>query len=151
MKRLFILPIVLCLALTGCASNDSPETADGGGEEVTTPSGLKYIDHIVGAGDPVQSGDTVEVHYTGWLFDGGQKGMQFDSSVGGDPFELTVGVSPVIEGWTEGLVGMKLGGKRELIIPAALGYGGRGAPPVIPPDATLLFEVDLLKLVKAGQ
>lgn len=153
MKRLLASTIVVILSITawGCASSDAPDVSNEGGEEVTTSSGLKYIDRIVGAGDAVQSGDSVEVHYTGWLYNNGQRGSQFDSSVGGQPFEVTVGVTPVIEGWTEGLVGMKLGGKRELIIPPTLGYGSRGAPPVIPPDATLLFEVELVKLMKGAQ
>lgn len=111
-------------------------------------SSLKVVDLAPGAGDAAQSGDTVSVNYTGWLYENGKRTTQFDSSVGRAPFEMTIGVTGVIKGWTEGLVGMKVGGKRELIIPADLGYGMRGAPPVIPPGATLDFEIELLKLTK---
>jgi FKBP-type peptidyl-prolyl cis-trans isomerase len=88
------------------------------------------------------------VHYTGWLYENGMRGAKFDSSVDrGQPFEFTVG-SGVISGWSEGVVGMKAGGKRELIIPPALGYGARGAGGVIPPNATLDFEIELLKILR---
>ena len=142
--------LVIALAgfglLGGCASGD--DAGGEGGEQVTTSSGLKYTDVITGAGDAAASGDTVEVHYTGWFYENGTRGTQFDSSVGSDPYPVTIGVTRVIEGWTEGLVGMKLGGKRELIIPPALAYGANGKPPDIPPNATLLFEVEVVKLMK---
>jgi FKBP-type peptidyl-prolyl cis-trans isomerase len=117
-------------------------------EEVPVDSGLQIIDLTTGKGDAAQRGDTVQVNYTGWLYEDGKRTMQFDSSAGRDPFQMTIGVSGVIRGWTEGLVGMKVGGKRELIIPPDMGYGARGAPPVIPPGATLDFEIELLKLTK---
>jgi FKBP-type peptidyl-prolyl cis-trans isomerase len=116
---------------------------------VTTPSGLKYIDQKVGTGDEAKRGNTVEVHYTGWLYDKETRGKKFDSSVDrGAPFSFKLGAGNVIKGWDEGVQGMKVGGKRELIIPAALGYGDRGAGGVIPPGATLDFEVELLKISK---
>lgn len=107
----------------------------------TTPSGLKYYDFDVGGGIEATAGKKVVVHYTGWLTDG----LKFDSSLDrGQPFEFTIGANEVINGWDEGLSGMRIGGKRQLVIPAALGYGEAGAPPTIPPGATLIFEVELL-------
>ena len=111
-------------------------------------SELKINDLTTGQGDAAQEGDTVLVNYTGWLYENGKKTTQFDSSIGREPFEVTIGLTQVIKGWTQGLVGMKVGGKRELIIPPDLGYGARGAGGVIPPNATLHFEIDLLKLAK---
>jgi FKBP-type peptidyl-prolyl cis-trans isomerase FkpA len=113
----------------------------------TTASGLIIDDVTVGSGDAAIAGKKVSVHYTGWLFDKGVKGSKFDSSKDrGDPFEFGLGQGQVIKGWDEGVQGMKVGGKRNLTIPAALGYGSRGAGGVIPPNATLLFEVELLKV-----
>jgi len=110
---------------------------------VTTASGLKYEDLKVGEGAEAKSGDRVEVHYTGWL----ENGTKFDSSVDrGKPFPFPLGAGRVIKGWDQGVAGMKVGGKRKLIIPPALGYGDRGAGGVIPPNATLIFEVELLKI-----
>jgi len=112
-------------------------------EEITTESGLKYTDLKVGTGREAQPGDTASVHYTGWLMDG----KKFDSSVDRkEPFSFRVGAGQVIRGWDEGVAGMKIGGKRLLIIPPALGYGARGAGGAIPPNATLKFEVELLGL-----
>lgn len=112
---------------------------------ITTPSGLQYEDTLEGAGDVAQPGAYVSVHYTGWLYEGGEKGAKFDSSKDrGMPFEFPLGAGHVIRGWDEGVQGMKVGGARTLIIPAELGYGARGAGGVIPPNATLLFDVELL-------
>jgi peptidylprolyl isomerase len=109
---------------------------------VTTPSGLKYVDEKVGAGASPSPGKTVTVHYTGTLVSTGAK---FDSSVDrGKPFKFTIGVGQVIAGWDEGVMSMKVGGRRKLIIPANLGYGARGAGGVIPPNAELHFDVELL-------
>lgn len=117
--------------------------ADEVGEEVTTESGLKYVDLVVGTGRPAELGDTATVHYTGWL----ENGTQFDSSRDrNEPFSFRVGAGRVIKGWDEGVQGMKVGGKRKLIIPPDLGYGARGVGSVIPPNATLTFEVELLGL-----
>ncbi|MDT0138934.1 FKBP-type peptidyl-prolyl cis-trans isomerase [Acidovorax sp. PRC11] len=111
----------------------------------TTPSGLQYEDTTVGEGAEATAGQPVRVHYTGWLYNDGQQGAKFDSSRDrNDPFEFHLGAGMVIKGWDEGVQGMKIGGQRTLIIPAALGYGARGAGGVIPPNATLKFDVELL-------
>ena len=113
----------------------------------TTASGLIIDELVVGAGAAAAAGQKVSVHYTGWLFFGGEKGKKFDSSKDrGDPFEFPLGAGHVIKGWDEGVQGMKVGGKRKLTIPSALGYGARGAGGVIPPNATLVFEVELLSI-----
>lgn len=110
-------------------------------DKVSTDSGLQYIDEVVGEGDAPEKGKRVSVHYTGRLTDG----KKFDSSVDrGQPFEFTIGVGQVIRGWDEGVMSMRVGGKRQLIIPPDLGYGSRGSPPVIPPNAELIFDVELL-------
>lgn len=109
-------------------------------QETTTPSGLKYTDLETGSGDEAQSGKVVNVHYTGWL----ENGTKFDSSHDRrSPFSFSLGAGQVIRGWDEGVAGMKVGGKRRLTIPADLGYGARGAGGLIPPNATLIFEVEL--------
>ena len=111
----------------------------------TTGTGLTYTDLIDGDGDTATAGRSVTVHYTGWLFYGGERGKKFDSSKDrGDPFDFPLGAGHVIKGWDEGVQGMKVGGKRTLTIPPELGYGARGAGGVIPPNATLIFEVELL-------
>jgi peptidylprolyl isomerase len=110
-----------------------------------TPSGLQYEDTQVGTGAQPQKNQTCIMHYTGWLWENGQKGKKFDSSVDrGEPFSFPLGAGRVIKGWDEGVATMNIGGKRTLLIPADLGYGPRGAGGVIPPNATLLFEVELL-------
>jgi FKBP-type peptidyl-prolyl cis-trans isomerase FkpA len=112
---------------------------------ITSPSGLQYEDTTVGGGAEAMPGQHVHVHYTGWLFNNGQQGAKFDSSVDrNDPFGFTLGSGMVIKGWDEGVAGMKIGGKRTLIIPPQLGYGARGAGGAIPPNATLKFDVELL-------
>ena len=112
---------------------------------ITTTSGLQYEDTVEGAGDVAQAGQYVSVHYTGWLYEGGVNGAKFDSSKDrGQPFQFPLAAGHVIRGWDEGVQGMKVGGTRVLVIPPQLGYGARGAGGVIPPNATLMFEVDLL-------
>ena len=111
----------------------------------TTPSGLGFTDTVAGTGASPKTGQTCVMHYTGWLYQDGVKGKKFDSSLDrGQPFEFKIGQGQVIKGWDEGVASMKVGGKRTLIIPAALGYGARGAGGVIPPNATLMFDVELL-------
>src|SRR6202051_1357791 len=115
------------------------------GKTMTTPSGLRIIDTTVGTGASPKPGQTCVMHYTGWLYENGQKGKKFDSSVDrNEPFEFKIGGRQVIGGWDEGVGSMKVGGKRTLIIPPELGYGARGAGGVIPPNATLMFDVELL-------
>ena len=115
------------------------------GKAMTTPSGLHITDSKVGTGATPKTGQTCVMHYTGWLYQNGAKGQKFDSSVDrGQPFEFPIGQKRVIAGWDEGVATMKVGGKRTLIIPPELGYGARGAGGVIPPNATLIFEVELL-------
>jgi FKBP-type peptidyl-prolyl cis-trans isomerase FkpA len=140
MKKSLTL-ITLLLTLTIAATGQAKMT--------TTKSGLKYIDLKDGTGEVATKGDTVQVHYTGWLYVDGKRGMKFDSSLDrGMPFPFKLGAGQVIRGWDEGVDGMKVGGKRELIIPPDLGYGARGFPGAIPPNATLNFEVELLKVSK---
>ena len=111
----------------------------------TTASGLQYEDTTVGEGAEAAKGQQVTVHYTGWLYNDGQQGAKFDSSRDrGDPFQFPLGAGMVIKGWDEGVAGMKVGGQRTLIIPPEMGYGARGAGGVIPPNATLKFDVELL-------
>jgi peptidylprolyl isomerase len=110
----------------------------------TTASGLQIIDTSVGTGASPKPGQTCVMHYTGWLWENGTKGKQFDSSVGKRPFEFPLGMGRVIKGWDEGVASMKVGGKRNLLIPGSLGYGAKGYPGLIPPNATLYFEVELL-------
>jgi peptidylprolyl isomerase len=123
----------------------SPAFAQPAPKPVTTSSGLQIIDTRVGTGATPRAGQTAVVHYTGWLSNNGAKGQKFDSSVDrNEPFEFPLGRGRVIKGWDEGVATMKIGGKRTLIVPPQLGYGARGAGGVIPPNATLIFDVELL-------
>ena len=122
--------------------------SDAADNQVTEmPDGLKYTDTKIGDGATAKAGNKVSVNYTGWLYENGAKGKKFDSSLDrGQPFQFTLGAHQVIAGWDEGVAGMKVGGKRTLIIPPELGYGARGAGGAIPPNATLIFDVDLLQV-----
>jgi FKBP-type peptidyl-prolyl cis-trans isomerase FkpA len=114
---------------------------------ITTPTGLQYEDTIAGSGAEARKGHQVSVHYTGWLYENDQAGKKFDSSKDrNEPFAFALGAGHVIKGWDEGVQGMQVGGTRRLVIPPELGYGARGAGGVIPPNATLLFVVELLDL-----
>ena len=136
------LAAALAIAAVGSSTAAMAQTA---GKSMTTPSGLQITDSKVGTGATPKTGQTCVMHYTGWLYVNGAKGQKFDSSVDrGQPFEFPIGVRRVIAGWDEGVASMKVGGKRTLIIPPDLGYGARGAGGVIPPNATLIFEVELL-------
>lgn len=154
------------LAVLGCSSRDKPaETAPAAAPATTeaaaaptdTPAStgtdtmaLQKTDLAPGNGPEIKSGQTALVHYTGWLYDAAapeNKGKKFDSSVDrNEPFEFPVGAGMVIKGWDEGVVGMKVGGKRRLVIPPDMGYGSRGAGGVIPPGATLVFDVELVEI-----
>jgi peptidylprolyl isomerase len=136
------------LALAIAAAVPAVERADAAANQVIEmPNGLKYTDTKTGDGATATSGNKVSVHYTGWLYNNGAKGAKFDSSVDrGQPFQFTLGAHQVIAGWDAGVAGMKVGGKRTLIIPPELGYGARGAGGVIPPNATLMFDVELLEV-----
>jgi peptidylprolyl isomerase len=128
-------------------AHGSTESRVNSGAMTETPSGLKYEDTLAGTGASPAKGQTCVMHYTGWLWENGAKGAKFDSSLDrGRPFEFVIGKGQVIKGWDEGVASMKVGGKRTLLIPPGLGYGERGAGGVIPGGATLLFEVELLKV-----
>jgi peptidylprolyl isomerase len=136
-----------CTLLVYALASVAPTTAAAqtGGKTMTTPSGLQIIDTKTGTGATPHTGQTCVMHYTGWLYQDGAKGKKFDSSLDrGEPFEFVIGTHQVIAGWDEGVATMKVGGKRTLIIPPNLGYGARGAGGVIPPNATLMFDVELL-------
>ena len=142
LSRRVALATTLSLVATGVtamseAANAQPVT--------TTPSGLKIIDLKVGTGPSPKPGQTCVMNYTGWLYENGNKGKKFDSSLNrNQPFSFPIGQHQVIAGWDEGVATMKVGGKRTLIIPPELGYGARGAGGIIPPNATLIFDVELL-------
>jgi len=138
--------IVVAIALIGTvAVGTSTSSRAQAAKTMTTASGLQIADSKVGTGATPKPGQTCVMHYTGWLYENGAKGKKFDSSVDrGEPFEFPIGQKRVIAGWDEGVSTMKVGGKRTLIIPPELGYGARGAGGVIPPNATLIFEVELL-------
>ena len=145
-QRLIMLSSVLSLVgltVFTFAEEKKMSSNEAAGLVVTTESGLQYLDLVVGTGRQAELGDTATVHYTGWLADG----RKFDSSVDRkEPFSFRVGAGQVIKGWDEGVGTMKVGGKRKLTIPPQLGYGARGAGNVIPPNATLTFDVELLGL-----
>ncbi len=135
---------VLALAIAAAATPLGRVDA-AANQVIEMPNGLKYTDTKTGDGSTATPGNKVSVHYTGWLYNNGAKGAKFDSSLDrGQPFQFTLGAHQVIAGWDEGVAGMKVGGKRTLIIPPELGYGARGAGGVIPPNATLMFDVELL-------
>jgi FKBP-type peptidyl-prolyl cis-trans isomerase len=151
MKRLtiativFTLTSVFVLAQAGAKKSSTNTSAPTKvtGDGVKTADGLQYWDIKIGTGEVAKEGSRVRVHYTGWL----TTGKKFDSSVdAGKPFDFTLGNGEVIKGWDEGVTGMKVGGKRQLRIPPELGYGADGSPPVIPPNATLIFDVQLLQV-----
>ncbi len=139
------LSLIAGLSVVVAAGSFTQATAQTAGKTMTTSSGLQITDTTVGTGASPKAGQTCVMHYTGWLYTNGIKGKKFDSSVDrGEPFEFPIGRGRVIKGWDEGVASMKVGGKRTLIIPPALGYGDRGAGGVIPPNAVLMFDVELL-------
>ena len=151
MRLLF--PVAIAAALTACDLNHFrtvPLAHAGFAKELKvdttamtrTASGLRYQDLAPGSGPAARAGNSVAVSYTGWLTDG----REFDSSRNHGPYQFTLGNREVIDGWDEGLAGMRVGGRRKLVIPPALGYGAAGSPPVIPPNATLVFDVELVAL-----
>ncbi len=144
--KIWIVALAVAALLVGaCGDDTSADKGDSVSKEATTASGLRYVDEQVGTGDAIAPGQIAVVHYTGWLDDGGKPGKRFDSSRDQNrPFEFKLGAGQVIKGWDEGVQGMKVGGKRRLFIPASLGYGARGAGNVIPPNAALIFDVELL-------
>lgn len=151
MKRSLTAFIAVSLALVypycSQAGDSKMNTTDSASSPVTTASGLKYEDTKVGTGTVAEKGKKVSVHYTGWLDNNGEKGKKFDSSRDhGSPFSFGLGNGQVIKGWDEGVAGMKIGGSRTLFIPASLGYGAQGAGGVIPPNAGLIFDVELLEV-----
>lgn len=143
MRWLLIFIFLATLGIACGSSSDSDSEVSMEEQTTTMASGLQYRDLVVGTGEAASAGRTAVVHYTGWLLDG----SKFDSSVDrGTPFEFPLGAGRVIKGWDEGVATMNIGGKRELIIPPDLGYGAQGFGGVIPPNATLKFEVELLDL-----
>jgi peptidylprolyl isomerase len=139
-----LIILLMTVVAFGAVVQDEANDESGFGD-ITTPSGLRYRETEIGDGLSPEKGQMVVVHYTGWLPDG----TKFDSSVDrGQPFSFQIGIGRVIKGWDEGVMSMKVGGKRMLFIPPELGYGSRGAGNVIPPNAPLIFEVELLDILK---
>lgn len=137
-----LLVTVLASVLTTACGSSSPTAPSG-------PTTLVITDPRIGTGALAERGRVVTVNYTGWLYDGAaveNKGRQFDSSAGRGPFTVAVGAGQVIAGWDQGLVGMRVGGLRRLVVPPSLGYGSQGSPPVIPGNATLVFDIELLSV-----
>lgn len=150
-KLIVALLLVVAISIPACAQKESKPAVETKGAAALpanaqkTPSGLAYVDMVVGNGPSPTAGKPVKVHYTGWL----ENGTKFDSSVDrGEPFVFTIGAGQVIPGWDEGVMSMKVGGKRKLIVPPQLGYGAAGAGGVIPPNAVLIFDVELLDVAK---
>jgi peptidylprolyl isomerase len=145
-----VVLVAVSVMFVAACGDDTPEpsAASGpcGAEGVELDDGLCYVEHEVGEGAEAEKGDVVEVDYTGTLEDG----TEFDSSEGRDPIKFTLGVGQVIEGWDKGIVGMKVGGSRTLTIPPELAYGEAGSPPLIPPNSTLIFDVELVSIDSAG-
>lgn len=147
-----IFAMAICLGVVACGGGGSSDSATSsvsadtsGSSQITT---LTTTDTVVGTGATTQTGDSVTVNYTGWLYDvkaADKHGTQFDSSVGGTPFTFTLGAGYVIAGWDQGVAGMKVGGKRTLIIPSSLGYGATGSG-AIPPNAALVFDIELVSI-----
>ena len=150
MKSLFVLSLVLCVTIACGGSTPNSESTEGAPMADSGVTELQMVDTKVGTGAEAVAGRVVRVHYTGWLFDASKadkRGDKFDSSKDrNDPFEFPLGGGQVIPGWDKGFAGMKIGGTRVLTIPPAMGYGARGAGGVIPPNATLVFEVELLEV-----
>ncbi len=141
--RRFSVCLATMLAIT------TPLAAAAADQYTTTPSGLQFHDEVPGTGPEPRANQTVSVHYTGWLYDHGTKGAKFDSSRDrGTPLDFQLGRGMVIKGWDQGVATMHVGGKRTLIIPPDLAYGARGAGGVIPPNATLMFDVELIRVVE---
>lgn len=142
-RRFAVLPAALFAALLLAPAAVTPAAAL---DTVRTESGLRYADEAIGGGRQARPGDIAIVHYTGWLYEFGDRGAQFDTSRNGRPFSFRIGSGRVIKGWDEGVAGMRVGGKRILIVPSELGYGAAGGGDRIPPDADLIFEVELVDL-----
>jgi FKBP-type peptidyl-prolyl cis-trans isomerase FkpA len=144
MKKFFLtFSIVLASMLSACGGGNGSASATSG------PTALQTTDTVIGTGATAVAGNTLTVNYTGWLYDASaaqNHGKQFDSSIGKAPFSFKLGAGQVIAGWDQGMVGMKVGGKRTLLIPSAMGYGSSGAGGVIPPNTALVFDVELISI-----